>query len=445
MTRRRKRGALPLGCLLLALACGEQASPRDVADAGPDEQPADGGATVAETGPSADATTPARCEDCPCTGDGDLSELERALVKLPADTWYEAPGSLMRDACVPDSVGVRGVVGCAAIVSAWNGGAYDSVRRRMLIWGGGHEDYWGNELYAFDLRTGKWSRLTEPSRVPEGATSATFFNRDPLSDGQPVSRHTYDGVEFLDDLGVLWAHGGSRARDGGGTKVTWRFEEAKGWTQHAPGVGGYMLATAYHAATRQVLVNATESLHVYHVDTDTWSNAPGFGYAPLWPRYTGGDRTGAIDARRGLFWSVGSKMVLVWDIVANKAVTDDWKSTGGGDYTNAAKVMPNHPEQLFEGGGGEVYNAGAPGFDYDSAADAMVAWPNKGAPYALDLQTKEWKAGSATNAPESKNSGGTYGRWRYLARYNVFLLVNSVDENVHFYKHTAGCGPQEVR
>ncbi|MDI1450127.1 hypothetical protein [Polyangium sp. 6x1] len=32
-------------------------------------------------------------------------------------------------------------------------------------------------------------------------------------------------------------------------------------------------------------------------------------------------------------------------------------------------------------------------------------------------------------------------RFRYIAQYNVFVLVNRADENVFFYKHTAGCGP----
>ena len=38
------------------------------------------------------------------------------------------------------------------------------------------------------------------------------------------------------------------------------------------------------------------------------------------------------------------------------------------------------------------------------------------------------------------NSRGTYGRWRYIPRVNAFILVNDVDENVYFYKHTGGCG-----
>jgi hypothetical protein len=64
-----------------------------------------------------------------------------------------------------------------------------------------------------------------------------------------------------------------------------------------------------------------------------------------------------------------------------------------------------------------------------------------GAPYALDLDTREWTLGGEVGAPVSAASGGTFGRWRYVAAYNVFILVNSVDENVHFYKHTFGCGP----
>jgi hypothetical protein len=72
----------------------------------------------------------------------------------------------------------------------------------------------------------------------------------------------------------------------------------------------------------------------------------------------------------------------------------------------------------------------------------VVAWPNDGAPYALDLATKAWTVGSADGAPTSATSGGTSGRWRYVDATNVFVLVTSVDENVHFYKHTSGCGPQ---
>jgi len=43
-------------------------------------------------------------------------------------------------------------------------------------------------------------------------------------------------------------------------------------------------------------------------------------------------------------------------------------------------------------------------------------------------------------APVAQTANGTYGRWRYAAHYNVFVLVNGAGDDVFFYKHTAGCG-----
>ncbi len=432
---------------LAGLGCGGGGSARDggVGDA----TPTDSGAirdSGAEDSGAGDSSTPradggAACIDCgPCI-DGDTpSEFEQTLIELTPQTWFEAPSSHMRDVCVPDSVGVRGVGGCPQAIKAWSGGAYDSARRRMIVWGGGHDDYWGNELYGFDLRTGTWSRITEPSTIPEGMSADDYLSQDPLPDGQPVSRHTYDGVEFFGDLDLLWAHGGSRARDGRGTSQTWFFD-GSAWTLGATGgPGSYGLGCAYDASSRQVFAMASETLHIYDVDSDRWSEAPGFGFPPLWPRYAvSGDRTGEMDTTRRLFWAVGDGLVLVWDVDAGRAVTDDWVTTGAGDYTNVDKVGMREG-QLFESGGGLIYNASAPGFAYDPATDDFVAWPNAGAPYALDLETRTWSQGGAEGAPTSETSGGTYGRWRYIAAYNVFILVNSVDENVYFYKHSSGCG-----
>lgn len=429
---------VPMLCVVVAaLAC----SPSK--EGGPDAGALGGGGGVGGAGGAGGGEASGGGSQGPklCVGDEAPTAFEQTLLDLPAGQWFDAPGTAMREVCVPDSVGVRGVSGCPAIITAWSGGAWDSLHRRMVIWGGGHDDYHGNELYGFDLRTGAWSRLTEPSTPSDGGGCSTFFNRDPLPDGQPVSRHTYDGVQFIGHLGKLWAHGGSRACDGAGTNVTWVYDDATGWEQHAQGPGGYTLATAYDAATRSVLVNTTEAMYVYDVDGDAWTKVPGWGYPPLWPRYIGGDRTAVVDPTRGLYWVVGNKMVFVWDIAAGKHVTDDWVTTGAGDYSNAQTVGANHPEQLFESGGGDIYNVNAPGFDYDSAADELVAWPNAGAPYALNLTTRAWTAGGAEGAPTSRNSGGTYGRWRYLAAYNVFILVNSTSEDVHFYKNTAKCGP----
>jgi hypothetical protein len=341
----------------------------------------------------------------------------------------------MRPLCPSSSLGLGP---CENVVNAWSGGAFDASRNQMIVWGGGHTDYRGNELYAFDVPSGTWRRLTEPSLGDN-------IDRDPLADGQPVSRHTYDGLEIMTHAGVLFAHGGSSANAGNSTPLVWTFDfDASSWTNHGAAtiarVNDYEHATAYDPVSGLILQRDPHGLRSYDLEENVWATLIGFGTPPLWPRYEAwGDRTAAIDPIRQVFWSVGSGSVLVWDIRAGALATEEWRTTGGGDYSNAAAVA-SYPDQLFTSGGGDVFNARAPGLDYDAAADALVAWINEGGPYALDLETRVWARMSGEGAPTSATSGGTLGRWRYIPDYNVFILVVGVDRNVFFYKHTR-CGP----
>jgi len=110
----------------------------------------------------------------------------------------------MREVCAPPEFHVHGFQGCGAIVGAWGGGAYDSVHRKMLIWGGGHETYYGNEVYAFDIPSGRWERLNDPSAGP--------FDQDPLADGKPVSRHAFDGLQYITHANRFFGYGGAQRK-----------------------------------------------------------------------------------------------------------------------------------------------------------------------------------------------------------------------------------------
>src|SRR5215475_9419554 len=81
------------------------------------------------------------------------------LDSLAPGTWYEFPSSHM-DSAAPAGADVR------AVMYAWSSGVYDSDRDQLVVFGGGHTDYSGNEVYAFGPITGtspKWTRLTDPS------------------------------------------------------------------------------------------------------------------------------------------------------------------------------------------------------------------------------------------------------------------------------------------
>ncbi len=194
--------------------------------------------------------------------------------------------------------------------------------------------------------------------------------------------------------------------------------------------------------TRKVLLRTVEGLQTYDYDTNTWVQVIEFGSPPLWPRYmTYGDKTGTIDTKRGLFFTFGGGDYFVFDIATSTVVTDSWITTGGGAFDNSSydNIGQNYPSEIVHTGGGSVISADAPGVDYDPRADTLVAWRG-GAPNELALTTKGGTTRSATGAPTTPSQNGIYGRFRYIARYNVFILVNGPSDDVVFYKNTAGCG-----
>jgi hypothetical protein len=389
----------------VVLGCGEDTDPPADDDASDDD-----GAGDDDTGGDDDASDDDSGDDD--TGP-EYSVFEQLLVDLPADSWYEAPDTLMRELCVSDKLGVHGVCGCSAIVTAWGGGAYDSDLGKMIIWGGGHDDYHGNEVYAFDLTTGSWERLTEPTLPPD------HLNQDPLPDGRPVSRHSYDGLQYLAHAQRFFGFGGSRASDGGGTRVTWTLDVASGqWEDRqpagadVPGMGhAYNLSSAYDPVTGLLFMHDPYRWYQYDHDANAW--------AVLADRAHGWSQQRAVvDPGRRLYLTLGGDELLVYDLDSGDDLSGTWTTTGG-DTMIAAP---------------------APGFDFDVAADRLVAW-HGGAPYILDADARTWTTGSSSGAPTDGVGTGTYGRWRYIERTNVFILVNSVDANVYFYKHTAGGQP----
>jgi hypothetical protein len=73
----------------------------------------------------------------------------------------------------------------------WSSVALDTQRDRLYISGGGHNGYYGNEIYGFDLRTGAWLRLTDPDPVRAGEECPD------RALGVNCAVHTYDGLEYL--------------------------------------------------------------------------------------------------------------------------------------------------------------------------------------------------------------------------------------------------------
>src|SRR4029079_157760 len=146
---------------------------------------------------------------------------------MAPDTWMTVPDSRMR-AVTPTNgqfAGTWGVGGPGMVLAAWGGGAVDTQRSRLILGGGGHADYYGNELYAFDILTLTWSRLTDPFVNP-------VMDQEVNADGTPNSRHTYSGLAYLEHADRFFGQAGSLAGIGfAKCDRSWTFDfVAKKWT-----------------------------------------------------------------------------------------------------------------------------------------------------------------------------------------------------------------------
>ena len=80
--------------------------------------------------------------------------------------WERLSDTRLRSVCPPENFGGESYdfsYYCRNVTAAWSGGAFDTRRNRLYLWGGGHHDYYGNEVYALDLTSGSMLRITDPA------------------------------------------------------------------------------------------------------------------------------------------------------------------------------------------------------------------------------------------------------------------------------------------
>ncbi len=389
------------------------------------------------SGEATDVGVPAKATvsgppDMSCLADGaKLSTSERALVSMPADSWLSLPGTAFRTFCkARENMALQANGDCTMVIGAWSGGVFDEHARRLLVIGGGHMDYWGNEVYGFDLATGAWTMVKAASGL--GTAPAPS---EPMPDGNPVSRHTYDGLAYLRHLSRVFMFGGATAPNGYSVDNAWMFDPAAGtWRARAnaplTGAGHYHMASAYDPLTRKVYMRNQHGFYAYDPDADNWSGPiVSFGNPPYYPRMQ------TYHYRRGVIMQAQRLFVAAGGVLKNPAAPDVfiYDLDGRRDVTGAYPMTGDTSVIASEGHG----------LDVEARNGWLVAWAG-GAPAIMDPATWHWRRGSARGAPPQAVGNGTYGRFRYIAYLNVFILVNKPEEDVHFYKLSAGCGLKDT-
>lgn len=350
------------------------------------------------------------------------------MVGLPSSLgWHAILNTKLEIVCAQEA-SIQATEGCAAVLADWNGGIADTKRNRLIFWGGGHAAYAGNEVYALDLNQGKMLRLTSPSLPPMKCVAALA---NPIA---PNSRHTYNGLAYVDDADEMFVFGGAAYRGndlckpspdpdfvgyGGRMSDTWTLDlEKLQWMRRDPTVGkgrpatdypslGEGVVADYDPVTKKVYVGDTAAWYSYDVGTNAYTQLNRralFSYL----------MTGAIDPEHRLFILFGGGQARAFDLRHNALL--DWDHS-----TKGCEV---------------VQNASYPGVAYDPVQKKIVAWAGGDTVYVFDPSSKICAPMTFPEGPGKQQNNGTLGRFRYFPSLGVFALVNDWKQDAYVLRLT---------
>ena len=338
-----------------------------------------------------------------------LTRPARALAQRlpPGFGWHRLPNTKLRAVCPPADFGGSGYdfrSSCTGVTEAWNSAAMDTRRNRLVIWGGGHNDYHGNELYALDLGSLSMERLNDPG-LPLALSSCP----EAVADGtQPNSRHTYDGIAYVEHADSMFAFGGSLSSCGFFSTTTWmyRFESSK-WERRKPAGPTPRpdpgVVTAYDPVTKNVFVHDLVSLYAYDPTADRYERLSG-------GREIDYHATAVLDPVRRKLLVIGNREAYIYDVGSKS-----WHMR----------------RSLRTRGGDRIVNSVYPGLAHDPDRDRIVAWNGGDTVYSLDLEAGVWTPITYPGGPGEAHETGTYKRWSYSRASGVFVVVNSVDRDAY--------------
>ena len=365
---------------------------------------------------------------------------------LKVGVWREISKNTIDDVdpCPSHNCSYTAVEGISAVIDDWNGGALATGYGKLgglVAWGGGHNGYFGSEVYVFDLETQLWVRASEPYDSGNASVAPECSSQGTYPDGSACAAHTYDRVD-------------------------------------------------YHPPTNQfVILSATDDpvcggcddgyVHTFDFDDKSWGLGPQIpNMAPL---------TGALsayDEKRDVFWFLGTYNVpplRKYDPNGNGG-KGAWSEHGEPaqplDIDGAAIVDPQrdlllhidargsnklfafdlaNPDQkaveLAVSGDTEIQNHAKLGFEWDPSDDRAVAWHDGAELYVLTPPSGDWKSGTwnwtkhfpdaANTVTPKRNGNGTYSRFQYVPSVNAFVVVSSTSGPVWMVKLSddPGSGP----
>ena len=333
--------------------------------------------------------------------------------------WQDLPNTQLKSVCPAD--GFNGINypfadHCSYVITAWSGAVADTKRNRLIIWGGGHVDYYGNEVYSLNLGANPptLTRLTDPSDFTKNPAGCPDTN---TVDGTPVSRHTYNGIVYLPVQDKLFSFAGSPAPCGGpwsNRSYTLDLSQAVPKWQTMDPIKGYNVGLqetsavcGYDPNTQTVICNSTGVFFRYDPATNTntlLSSGQNIPYSS----------TGVVDPKRKLFIFMGTPYLSTTPQVMALDLS-----------SGSSFKLQNWSSQVSGCDG--LASANYPGLVYDPVLDRIVGWPNAGnTVYIFNPDQKTCTTQTFPNGPTNTlaSTTGTFGRFQYFPGLNAYGLVS---------------------
>jgi hypothetical protein len=340
----------------------------------------------------------------------------------------------------------------SAVLGAWNGGAFAAgygTSGALIIAGGGHTDYYGNEVYAFDLASRRWQRLTNPYASPSFPIADGIW-----PDGTPSVSHTYDQVDY---------HPGTNS-----------FVMMKTQYDNTGGKSSPVVAMFSLDDLKAPDSNANRDWNKRNWRLSTL-NSENFTHSGGWSAY---------DSKRDLFWAnggSGTRSFVSFDpkpkaagdrygrfenYPQRSAVTDAVAAYDPSNDIIVYTVFRSAPEvraiDLTEPGSGNSGNvslaqAGTPpdrqsshGWEWSPSRQAFVYYRRGAEVFELKQQGPDWRtaawtwseltAPQNTVVPTGESRNGVYSKFR-IASFDdaeIALVVTEVDGPVYAFRIPGG-------
>lgn len=379
-----------------------------------------------------------------------LMQLCRMIVFLLATAWaasltaadhisIQAHPKLQKQAANSWQRIDQGGVTAPSGILAYSGGWYDSDHHQLCIFGGGHWNYSGNEVWCFDIAQLRWRQLYTADAIVEGGkyqgAYLNFNKRYPgalfnpagedIADARPMSKHTYDQMEYIPGLGALvwggysWGDGSQGWCDS--CPDTWAFDFGtqkwlylyKGNNPSPNGRSGDagVGSSAYVPADRLLYVVSRGKTWTFTPGTLKWRQLDVSGQPP-WSI----EATLEYDSKRHSLYFFGGNYPENGQLYHFDIKKRHWQTI---------KATGTQPGLQANNG---------PGLAYSPDHDALMLYQS-GQLWAYHPAQQHWEKLKTTNNPQDRSY--VFGRFRYDPVNKGFWLHNWQDgkHQTWFYRY----------